>query len=67
MHQSERRRVLVYVNEGRGLAWRREVVATNGCHGLCVADLGDAGKVLVGANWSGSYQPVEMWRVALQP
>lgn len=67
MHQSERRRVLVYVNEGRGLAWRREVVATKGCHGLCVADLGDAGKVLVGANWSGSYQPVEMWRVALQP
>ena len=67
MHQSERKRVLVYVNEGRSLAWRREVASTKGCHGLCVADLGDAGKVLVGANWSGNYQPVEMWRVAHQP
>ncbi len=64
MHQSERRRVLVYLNEGHGLTWRREVASTRGCHGLCVADLGDAGKALVGANWSGDYQPVEMWPVA---
>lgn len=62
MHQSERRRVLVYLNEGRSTAWRREVVSTKGSHGLCVADLGELGKVLVGANWSGDYQPVEMWR-----
>ena len=47
--------------------WRREVVSTKGCHGLCVADLGELGKVLVGANWSGDYQPVEMWRVAPRP
>ena len=67
MHQSERRRVLVYVNEGHSQAWRREVASTRGCHGLCVADLGDAGKALVGANWSGDYQPVEMWRVAPHP
>lgn len=64
MHQSKRRRVLVYLNEGGSLAWRREVVATTGSHGLRVADLGEAGKALVGANWSGDYQPVEMWRMA---
>jgi hypothetical protein len=64
MHQSKRRRVLVYLNEGRSTAWRREVVSTKGCHGLCLADLGELGKVLAGANWSGDYQPVEMWRVA---
>jgi hypothetical protein len=28
-----------------------------------VADLGEEGKALVGANWSGDYQPVEMWRL----
>jgi len=67
MHQSKRRRVLVYLNEGGSQAWRREVVSTNGCHGLCVADLGPAGKALVGANWSGDYQPVEMWRMVRQP
>jgi hypothetical protein len=59
--------VLVYLNEGRSMAWRCEVVSTKGCHGLCVADLGELGKVLVGANWSGDFQPVEMWRVARHP
>ncbi len=62
MHQSDRRRVLVYLNEAQSTAWRREVVSTKGSHGLCLADLGELGKVLVGANWSGDYQPVEMWR-----
>jgi len=63
MHQSRRRRALVYFNEGRSRSWRREVVSTSGSHGVCVADLGEQGKVLVGANWSGEYQPVEMWRM----
>ncbi len=63
MHQSERRRVLVYLNEGRGAAWRRQVVATTGSHNMCVADFGGTGRpAIAGANWSGPYQPVEMWR-----
>jgi hypothetical protein len=65
MHQSERRRVLVYLNEGGGRSWRREVVAETGSHNMWVADLGDRGKALVGANWSGPYQPVEMWRLVV--
>lgn len=64
MHQSPRRRVMIYLNEG--LRWRRQVVAVTGSHKLCVADIGNTGALsLIGANWSGDYQPVEMWeRVA---
>jgi hypothetical protein len=63
MHQSERSRVLVYLNEGGGRSWRKQVVATTGSHNMCVADLGNTGYPdLIGANWSGDYQPVEMWR-----
>ena len=62
MHQSSRRRVLVYLNEGHARAWRRQVVCTTGSHNLCVADIGNTGTLdLIGANWSGDYQPVEMW------
>ncbi len=62
MHQSERRRVLVYLNEGGGAGWRRQVVATTGCHNMCVADFEGTGRpAIAGANWSGPYQPVEMW------
>ena len=63
MHQSPRKRVMVYCNEGAALKWRRQVVATTGSHKLCAADVGNTGAVdLIGANWSGEYQPVEMWR-----
>lgn len=34
-----------------------------GSHNMCVADVGNTGYPdLIGANWSGDYQPVEMWR-----
>jgi len=62
MHQSERKRLLVYLNEDGGTSWTQHVVATTGMHKLCVADIGNSGKVsILGANWSGPYQPVEMW------
>lgn len=63
MHQSERGRVLVYLNQGDALHWKRQVVATTGSHKLCVADVGNTGRPdLIGVNWSGAYQPVEMWK-----
>ena len=63
MHQSPRKRVMVYFNEGNATRWRQQVVATTGSHNLCVADIGNTGALdLVGANWSGDYQPVEMWQ-----
>jgi hypothetical protein len=62
MHQSARKRVLVYFNEGQALKWRRQVLAVTGSHNLCVADFAGTGRpAVVGANWSGSYQPVEVW------
>jgi hypothetical protein len=63
MHQSSRKRVIVYVNKGDSLNWQMQVVATTGSHNICVADVdGDGKPDIVGANWSGAYQPVEMWK-----
>ena len=62
MHQSARKRVMVYLNEGDATKWKRQIIATTGSHNLCVADIGNTGRLdLIGANWSGDYQPVEMW------
>ena len=63
MHQSSRKRVIVYFNQGNAVEWKRQVIATTGSHNLCVADIdGDGNPDIIGANWSGDYQPVEMWR-----
>jgi len=62
MHQSARHRVLVYINEGNGLRWTTQIVATTGSHDLHLADVDSDGDFdIIGANWSGDYQPVEMW------
>lgn len=61
MHQSPRQRVMVYWNRGDE-RWERQVLATTGSHNICVADFGGPGRPAVaGANWSGPYQPVEVW------
>jgi hypothetical protein len=62
MHQSSRKRVMVYFNRGNALKWERQVLATTGSHNICVADVtGDGNPDIVGANWSGNYQPIEIW------
>jgi hypothetical protein len=62
MHQSKRRRVMVYINEGRGSSWSPRVLATTGSHNLRLADLdGDGRPDILGANWSGPHQPIESW------
>jgi hypothetical protein len=61
MHQSARKRVLAFFNDGESIRWRREVVATTGSHNMSAARLADGRQALVGANWSGPHQPVEMW------
>ncbi len=63
MHQSSRKRVIVYFNQGDSIEWKRQVIADTGSHNLCVADIdGDGRPDIVGANWSGDYQPVEIWK-----
>jgi hypothetical protein len=64
MHQSERRRVMAFTNEGGSRAWRRHVLSVAGSHNICAADLGPQGTAIVGANWSGPHQPFEMWLTA---
>lgn len=63
MHQSARKRVLVYANQGED-RWERHVLAETGSHNICVADAaGPEHLAITGANWSGGYQPVELWLV----
>jgi len=63
MHQSPRKRVMAYLNQGAGRSWRRVILAETGSHNICLADVDGSGTpAVVGANWSGEYQPVELWR-----
>lgn len=63
MHQGvDPDEVMVYLNQGSGEAWTRQVISINGSHGLQVADVDGNGKPdIMGANWSGPYQSIELW------
>jgi hypothetical protein len=63
MHQSaDPDEVAVYVNQGSGLSWDKQIISTRGSHYIQVGDIGNDGDIdIIGANWSGSYQPIEMW------
>ena len=62
MHQSARKRVLVYRNLGDD-QWQRHVLAETGSHNLCAGHVTGPGRpAIIGANWSGDYQPVELWQ-----
>ncbi len=62
MHQSERDRIMVRVNEGKGDHWSMQILAESGLHNLRVLDIGRDGNMdIMGANWSGAYQPIEIW------
>ena len=64
MHQGAApREVRVYFNSRSGKKWRKFVVASTGSHEITAVDIdGDGAIDIVGANWSGPYQPVEWWR-----
>lgn len=64
MHQSEDPdEVVVYVNQERGATWTKQVLSKKGSHLLQVKDIdGDGDPDIMGANWSGDYQPIELWR-----
>lgn len=63
MHQSEDPdEVAVYLNQGGGLSWKKQIISTRGSHYIQVGDIGNDGDMdIIGANWSGNYQPIEMW------
>lgn len=68
MHQSaDPDEVSVYRNDGDGLSWTQEVVATTGSHNLRVDDIDKDGDFdIIGVNWHGE-TPLEMWRNDLNP
>ncbi|MHC4699349.1 MAG: FG-GAP repeat domain-containing protein, partial [Planctomycetota bacterium] len=63
MHQgADPDEVTVYINRANGSSWTKQVVSGKGSHYIRVADIGSDGDMdIVGANWSGPYQPIEMW------
>lgn len=66
MHQTETRRVAIYLNEGDALHWKRQIVATTGSHNIRLADIDNDGDMdIVGANWSNDSPTggaIELWR-----
>jgi hypothetical protein len=63
MHQGQDPdEVVVFLNRSNGDAWDKQVLSTRGSHYIQAGDIGCDGDVdLIGANWSGPYQPVELW------
>ena len=63
MHQgADPDEVRVYLNQGGGLTWTKQVLSTTGSHDIVLADIGADGDVdIVGANHAGSFQAVQLW------
>ncbi|MHC4517706.1 MAG: FG-GAP repeat domain-containing protein, partial [Planctomycetota bacterium] len=66
MHQGrDPDEVSVFLNRSRGTAWDKQIVSTKGSHYIRAGDIGADGDIdLIGANWSGPYQPIEFWENA---
>ncbi len=63
MHQGgDPDEVRVYLNQGGGLMWKKQVLSTTGSHDIVVADIGADGDLdIVGANHAGSLQAIQLW------
>jgi hypothetical protein len=63
MHQGQDPdEVGVFFNRDRGRRWVKQVLAETGSHDIHVVDLENDGDLdLFGANWSGPFQPIQIW------
>ena len=63
MHQGvDPDEVAVFINRANGSAWKKQIISSRGSHFIRAADIGNDGDIdIIGANWSGGYQPIEMW------
>ena len=67
MHQSsDPDQVSVYANNGGGLSWTQQVVATTGSHNIRIRDIDRDGDIdIMGANWNDSASDsavIRIWR-----
>jgi hypothetical protein len=65
MHQGvDPDEVVILLNQGEGASWEKVVLSEKGSHSIEVADIdGNGYPDIMGANWSGDYQPVELWLI----
>lgn len=63
MHQGDDPdEVAILINRDEGAHWDKQVLSRQGSHCIQAGDIGSDGDVdLLGANWSGVFQPVELW------
>jgi hypothetical protein len=63
MHQgADPDEVAVFVNQENGSVWKKQIISSRGSHFIRAVDIGNDGDMdIIGANWSGPYQPIEMW------
>jgi len=63
MHQGvDPDEVMIYLNQKGGKSWDKQILSSKGSHGVQVQDVnGDGRPDIMGANWSGPYQPIELW------
>ena len=63
MHQgADPDEVAVFINRKNGSSWKKQILSSKGSHFIRTADIGNDGDMdIIGANWSGNYQPIEMW------
>ncbi len=64
MHQGkDPDEISIHFNMGKGLKWMKKVLADTGSHGMRLVDIENDGDMdLFGANWSGEYQSIELWK-----
>ncbi|MCB0688030.1 MAG: VCBS repeat-containing protein, partial [Saprospiraceae bacterium] len=54
--------VVILINKSRGEQWNKMIISEKGSHSIQTADLNnDHYPDVLGANWSGAYQPIEIW------
>ncbi len=63
MHQGQDPdEVKIYLNKVQGLQWEKVILSEKGSHSMRIVDFDNDGDLdLFGANWSGEYQPMELW------
>ena len=69
MHQgTDPDEVRVYLNQGGGLKWTRQVLSSTGSHDIVLADIGSDGDIdIVGSNHAGDFQAVQLWENLTSP